>query len=147
MPFDLVRRSLVVQLPIVLLCERHRKRLRQRSVEWLSPLALGTHVCSPKMEDKPQLRFTCFSPGHVEKAATPFSRPTQYVHTGATAYIDEQSTLDEAVTRWRPLRESHNGFSCFGPQQMSVLNCVLTNTFAEVFAGSLSGNSQWHSYS
>ena len=58
-------------------------------VEWLNPLALGTHFCSPKMEDKPQLRFTCFSPGHVEEAATPFSRPRKFVLMGATAYIDE----------------------------------------------------------
>ena len=47
-PFDLVRRSLVLRLPIFLFCERHRQRLRQRPAEWLSPLALGTHVCSPK---------------------------------------------------------------------------------------------------
>ena len=34
-PFDSARRSLVLHLPIVLLCERHRQRLRQRSVVWL----------------------------------------------------------------------------------------------------------------
>ena len=72
-PFDLVRRSLVLRLPIVLLCERHRQRLRQRPAEWLSPLALGTRVCSSKLEGKPHLRFTCFSPGHVENADTVFT--------------------------------------------------------------------------
>ena len=43
-PFVLVRRSLVLRLPLCLLCERHPQRLRQRLVEWLSPLALGTHL-------------------------------------------------------------------------------------------------------
>ena len=76
-----------------LLCERHRQRLRQRSVEWLSPLALGTHFSSPTVDGKPHLRFTCFSPCHVEKAATPFSRPRKFVHMGATAYIDEHNRL------------------------------------------------------
>ena len=112
-PFILVRRSLVLRRPIFPLCERHRQRLRQSLVKWLFPLALGTHFCSPKLEGKPHLRFTCFSPGHVENAATPFSRLTQYVHMGAAAYIDEQSTSDEAVTRWRPIRNSQNGFFMF----------------------------------
>ena len=92
MPFVLVRRSLVLRLPIVLLCERHRQRLRQRPVEWLSPLALGTHVISPKLDGKPHLRVTCSSPGHVENAATSFSRPTwdvvDHIHKDTTAYID-----------------------------------------------------------
>ena len=110
----------------------HRQRLRRRRVKWLFPLALGTHVCSPKMEGKPHLRFTCFSPGHVEKAATPFSRPKKFVHMGATAYIDEQSPSDEAVSRRRPnMQIPDRFFSCFGLQQLSILNCVLTNTFAE----------------
>ena len=112
-PFVLVRRSLMLRLSIFLLCKQHRQRLRQRRVKWLFPLALGTHVCSPKLEGKPHLRFTCFSPGHVEKAATLFSRPTKFVHMGATAHIDEQSTSNDAVSRWRPLRKSHNGFFMF----------------------------------
>ena len=101
---------LVRRLSIFLLCERHRQRLRRRRVRWLFPLALGTHVCSPELDGKPHLRFTCFSPDHVEKAATPFSRPRKFVHMGATAYIDEQSPSDKAVSRWRPLRKSHNCF-------------------------------------
>ena len=101
-PFDLVRRSLVLRLPIVLLCERHRQRLRQRPAEWLSPLALGTRVCSSKLEGKPHLRFTC-SVQVMLKTQTPFLHPRKFVHMGATEYIDEQSASDEAVTRWRPI--------------------------------------------
>ena len=96
-PFVLVWRSLVLRLPLCLLCERHPQRLRQRLVEWLSPLALGTHVCSFKLESKPHLRFTCFSPGHVEIAATSYSRPTwdivDHIHKDTTAYSDEHNRL------------------------------------------------------
>ena len=80
-----------------LLCERHRQRLRRRRVRWLFPLALGTHVCSPELEGKPHLRVTSLSPGHVENAATSFSRPTWDVvdhnHKDTAAYIDEHRQL------------------------------------------------------
>ena len=88
-----------------LLCELHSQRLLQRLVEGLRRLALGTHFCSPKLDCKPHLRFTCFIPRDVENAATVFPRPTRgivhHTHTDTSAYIDEQSTSDEAETRWR----------------------------------------------
>ena len=103
-----------------------------------------THVCPPKLDGKPHLRFTCFSPVHVENAATSFSFPTwdvvDHIHKDTAAYIDEHSRLwtrpyhdvdQMKKKRWQPLRKSHNGFPCFGLQQLSILNCVLTNTFAE----------------
>ena len=60
---------------------------------------------SPKLDCEPHLRFTCFTPRHVENAATVFPRPTRgivhHTHTDTSAYIGEQSTSDEAETRWR----------------------------------------------
>ena len=80
-----------------LLCEWDLQRLGQRLVKWLLPLALGTQFCSPKLDGKPHLRVTCFSPGHVENAATSFSRPTwdivDHIHKDTTAYIDEHNRL------------------------------------------------------
>ena len=72
-----------------LLCEWDLQRVRQRLVKWLFPLALGTHFCSPTFDGKPHVRVTCSSPGHVENAATSFSRPTSdimdHIHKDTTA--------------------------------------------------------------
>ena len=61
----------------------------------------------------------------VEEAATPFSRPTQNVHTGATPYIDEQSTSDEAVTR-----KHHNENTTTAFHVLVHSSCLSSNAYS-----------------
>ena len=88
---------------------------------------------SHKLDCEPHLRFTCFTPRHVENAATVFPRRTRgivhHTHTDTSAYINEQSTSDEAVTRWRFDVHTLNmkipqWFSVFW--SAAVPHCVLT---------------------